>query len=32
MKELNGIPRVALRFLAWFCPSDLLEGIEGDLI
>jgi putative ABC transport system permease protein len=32
MKELNGIPRVALRFLAWFCPSDLLEGIEGDLL
>jgi putative ABC transport system permease protein len=32
MKELNGIPRIALRFLAWFCPSDLLEGIEGDLL
>lgn len=32
MKELSGIPRAALRFLAWFCPTDLLEGIEGDLL
>lgn len=32
MKALNGIPRIALRFLAWFCPSDLREGIEGDLL
>lgn len=22
----------ALRFLRWFCPSHLLEGIEGDLL
>ncbi len=25
-------PRWALRFLRWFCPADLLEGIEGDLL
>lgn len=25
-------PRFALRFLEWFCPSALYEGIEGDLI
>src|SRR5689334_18506553 len=24
-------PRLALRFLAWFCPASLHEGIEGDL-
>ena len=22
----------ALRFLQWFCPAELLEGIEGDLL
>jgi putative ABC transport system permease protein len=22
----------ALRFLRWFCPTDLYEGIEGDLL
>jgi putative ABC transport system permease protein len=22
----------ALRFLEWFCPSELFEGIEGDLL
>ncbi|WP_339815030.1 permease prefix domain 2-containing transporter [uncultured Imperialibacter sp.] len=21
-----------LRFLRWFCPSDLYEGVEGDLL
>jgi len=24
-------PRQALRFLSWFCPPKLFEGIEGDL-
>jgi putative ABC transport system permease protein len=24
-------PRVAIRFLQWFCPGDLIESIEGDL-
>ncbi len=24
-------PKAALRFLAWFCPPELHEGIEGDL-
>src|SRR5689334_18957138 len=24
-------PRLAHRFLQWFCPEFLLEGIEGDL-
>lgn len=24
--------QAALRFLAWFCPSKLYEGIEGDLL
>ena len=24
--------RLALRFLAWFCPPSLYEGIEGDLM
>jgi putative ABC transport system permease protein len=24
-------PRMALRFLKWFCPPHLHEGIEGDL-
>jgi len=33
MKEVNhGPPRWALRFLAWFCPLWLYEGIEGDLL
>ncbi|MCI0750628.1 MAG: ABC transporter permease [Flammeovirgaceae bacterium] len=31
MKEQNP-PLVALRFLAWFCPPELHEGIEGDLM
>lgn len=25
-------PKFALRFLEWFCPPDLYEGIEGDLL
>src|SRR5580765_3960658 len=25
-------PRFAVRFLAWFCPSSLYEGVEGDLL
>lgn len=25
-------PKYALRFLEWYCPSSLHEGIEGDLI
>ena len=25
-------PRLAGRFLEWFCPSALYEGIEGDLL
>lgn len=25
-------PRHALRFLEWFCPASLYEGIEGDLL
>lgn len=25
-------PRVGLRFLRWFCPPKLFEGIEGDLL
>lgn len=31
--ELNHEPpRYALQFLAWFCPPELFEGIEGDLV
>jgi putative ABC transport system permease protein len=25
-------PRLALRFLRWFCPENLYESIEGDLL
>ncbi len=25
-------PQLAVRFLAWFCPSSLYEGVEGDLL
>jgi putative ABC transport system permease protein len=32
MSNGNQILRWALRFLKWFCPSFLLEGIEGDLL
>jgi putative ABC transport system permease protein len=28
----NTPPKYALRFLRWFCPSQLCEGIEGDLL
>src|SRR6185295_20299892 len=28
----NSPPRFALRFLEWFCPPSLSEGIEGDLV
>lgn len=30
MKEFNP-PSFAHRFLRWFCPPELFEGIEGDL-
>jgi predicted permease len=32
MSQRNDPPRLALRFLKWFCPSHLYEGIEGDLM
>ena len=25
-------PKQAMRFLRWFCPPQLYEGIEGDLL
>ena len=28
----NCPPRHAVRFLEWFCPPQLFEGIEGDLL
>ncbi len=28
----NQPPKYALRFLEWYCPSFLHEGIEGDLV
>src|SRR6478609_9741337 len=28
----NNPPRLAHRFLRWFCPYELYEGIEGDLV
>lgn len=31
MKEVNP-PKFPLRFLQWFCPPALYEGIEGDLL
>jgi putative ABC transport system permease protein len=31
MKEINP-PKFAIRFLRWFCPPELIEGIEGDLL
>lgn len=31
MKIVNP-PKFALRFLQWFCPPALYEGIEGDLL
>jgi putative ABC transport system permease protein len=32
MNDRKNPPRFALRFLAWFCPSQLQESIEGDLL
>lgn len=31
-KNLPLPPRFALRFLEWYCPAGLHEGIEGDLL
>jgi putative ABC transport system permease protein len=32
-KEKHGLPpNFALRFLRWFCPAQLLESVEGDLL
>src|SRR5579871_2909538 len=28
---MNRPPQIAARFLRWFCPPELSEGIEGDL-
>ncbi|NJM25016.1 MAG: FtsX-like permease family protein [Bacteroidia bacterium] len=30
--QLRNSERAAFRFLRWFCPPDLLEEIEGDLL
>lgn len=30
--KVKGPPEFALKFLEWFCPAHLYEGIEGDLI
>lgn len=30
--ELKTPPQYALKLLAWFCPRELFEGIEGDLL
>lgn len=30
--KVKAPPKFALRFLEWFCPPHLYEGIEGDLI
>jgi ABC-type antimicrobial peptide transport system permease subunit len=32
MSRQKDPPRLAIRFLKWFCPSHLYEGIEGDLM
>jgi putative ABC transport system permease protein len=32
MKQQSTPPRLPLRFLEWYCPSRLYEGIEGDLV
>ena len=29
---MNKIPDISFRFLSWFCPTQLYEEIEGDLI
>ncbi len=31
-KNIGNPPRSAIRFLRWFCPPALYEGIEGDLL
>lgn len=31
-EEKNSLSRFPLRFLEWFCPPELYEGIEGDLL
>ena len=28
----DDVPRFSIRFLQWFCPTKLYEGIEGDLL
>jgi hypothetical protein len=30
--KLSGPPSLFLKFLEWFCPKQLHEGIESDLI
>ncbi len=30
--KVKTAPRIILRFLEWFCPPALYEGIEGDLL
>jgi putative ABC transport system permease protein len=32
MNEITRPPKYALKFLEWFCPAELHEGIEGDLL
>ena len=32
MSRQKDPPRLAIRFLKWFCPSHLYESIEGDLM
>lgn len=32
MRESVNPPRWIFRFLSWFCPAQLLEEIEGDLV
>ncbi len=29
---MNKLPKKSLRFLRWFCPPELYESIEGDLL
>jgi putative ABC transport system permease protein len=31
MKKYHTPPKLVHRFLRWFCPNELLEGIEGDI-
>jgi putative ABC transport system permease protein len=31
-RKKEDAPPFALRFLEWFCPRELYEGIEGDLV